>query len=98
VTRLFVVPAGAFSPPPQVQSAIVRLLPRPMTDLPDVDPQRFAQVVAAAFGQRRKTLRNALAALLGESQIRAAGIDPQARGETLTVEDFVALASRFGAP
>jgi 16S rRNA (adenine1518-N6/adenine1519-N6)-dimethyltransferase len=98
VTRLFVVPAGAFSPPPQVQSAIVRLLPRPVTDLPDVDPQRFAQVVAAAFGQRRKTLRNALAALLGESQIRAAGIDPQARGETLTVEDFVALASRFGAP
>jgi 16S rRNA (adenine1518-N6/adenine1519-N6)-dimethyltransferase len=98
VTRLFVVPAGAFSPPPQVQSAVVRLVPRPVERLPVVDPQRFAQVVAAAFGQRRKTLRNALAALLDEAQIRAAGIDPKARGETLTVEDFVALASRFGAP
>jgi len=92
VTRLFVVPAGAFSPPPQVQSAIVRLLPRPVEALPQVDPQRFAQVVAAAFGQRRKTLRNALSALLDEARIRAAGIDPQARGETLRVDDFVRLA------
>ena len=97
VTRLFVVPAGAFSPPPQVQSAIVRLLPRPAAELPDVDRQRFAQVVAAAFGQRRKTLRNALSALLDEVQIRAAGVDPQARGETLPVEAFVALAQRAGA-
>jgi 16S rRNA (adenine1518-N6/adenine1519-N6)-dimethyltransferase len=92
VTRLFVVPAGAFSPPPQVQSAIVRLLPRPAVDLPAVDATRFAQVVAAAFGQRRKTLRNALSALLDEAQIRAAGIDPQTRGETLSVEEFVRLA------
>lgn len=94
VTRLFVVPAGAFSPPPQVQSAIVRLVPRPPEALPQVDPQRFAQVVAAAFGQRRKTLRNALAALLDEAQIRAAGVDPQARGETLAVAEFVRLAQR----
>jgi 16S rRNA (adenine1518-N6/adenine1519-N6)-dimethyltransferase len=94
VTRLFVVPAGAFSPPPQVQSAIVRLVPRPLAELPSVDPRRFAQVVAAAFGQRRKTLRNALSALLGEAAIRAAGIDPQARGETLAVEDFVRLAQQ----
>jgi 16S rRNA (adenine1518-N6/adenine1519-N6)-dimethyltransferase len=92
VTRLFVVPAGAFSPPPQVQSAIVRLVPRPLGDLPAVDPRRFAQVVAAAFGQRRKTLRNALSALLDEARIRAAGVDPQARGETLAVDDFVRLA------
>jgi 16S rRNA (adenine1518-N6/adenine1519-N6)-dimethyltransferase len=92
VTRLFVVPAGAFSPPPQVQSAIVRLVPRQAADLPDVDPLRFAQVVAAAFGQRRKTLRNALSALMDDAQIRAAGVDPQARGETLAVEQFVRLA------
>jgi len=94
VTRLFVVPAGAFSPAPQVQSAVVRLLPRPAIDLPEVDPQRFARVVAAAFGQRRKTLRNALAALLTEAQIRAAGIDPRARGETLAIDDFARLAQR----
>jgi 16S rRNA (adenine1518-N6/adenine1519-N6)-dimethyltransferase len=94
VTRLFVVPAGAFSPPPQVQSAIVRLVPRPLAELPSVDPRRFAQVVAAAFGQRRKTLRNALAPLLDEAAIRAAGVDPQARGETLAVEGFVRLAQQ----
>jgi 16S rRNA (adenine1518-N6/adenine1519-N6)-dimethyltransferase len=92
VTRLFIVPGGAFSPPPQVQSAIVRLLPRPLEDLPAVDPQRFAQVVAAGFGQRRKTLRNALSALLDEAQIRAAGVDPGARAEVLDVAAFVALA------
>jgi 16S rRNA (adenine1518-N6/adenine1519-N6)-dimethyltransferase len=92
VTRLFVVPAGAFSPPPQVQSAIVRLLPRPPAQLPDVDASRFAEVVSAAFSQRRKTLRNALAVLLGEQAIRAAGIDPGARAEQLPVEAFVALA------
>jgi 16S rRNA (adenine1518-N6/adenine1519-N6)-dimethyltransferase len=94
VTRLFVVPAGAFSPPPQVQSAIVRLVPRPAAELPAVDARRFAQVVAAAFGQRRKTLRNALAPLLDEAAIRAAGVDPQARGETLAVADFVRLAQQ----
>lgn len=96
VTRLFVVPAGAFSPPPQVQSAIVRLVPRAPEALPQVDPQRFAQVVAAAFGQRRKTLRNALSALLDEAQIRAASVDPAARAETLPVDAFVALAGMPG--
>ncbi len=94
VTRLFVVPAGAFTPAPQVQSAIVRLVPRPVADLPQVDTARFAQVVAAAFGQRRKTLRNALGAVLDEASIRAAGVDPQARGETLGVDDFVRLAQQ----
>ena len=96
VTRLFIVPAGAFSPPPQVQSAIVRLVPRPLADLPAVDVARFGKVVAAAFGQRRKTLRNALAPLLDEARIRAAGVDPQARGETLGVDDFVRLAGQVG--
>jgi 16S rRNA (adenine1518-N6/adenine1519-N6)-dimethyltransferase len=98
VTRLFVVPAGAFSPPPQVQSAIVRLVPRAADTLPPVDPARFAQVVSAAFGQRRKTLRNALSPLLDETAIRAAGIDPQARAETLDVAAFVRLAQQPGAP
>jgi 16S rRNA (adenine1518-N6/adenine1519-N6)-dimethyltransferase len=94
VSRLFVVPPGAFSPPPQVQSAIVRMLPRPVGQLPDVNPQRFAAVVSAAFSQRRKTLRNALAALLDEPAIRAAGIDPGTRAEQLPVDAFIALAQR----
>lgn len=94
VARLFTVPAGAFSPPPQVTSAIVRLRPRPQEALPALDEARFARLVAAAFGQRRKTLRNALAPLLDEAGIRAAGVDPQARGETLAVADFVRLAQQ----
>ena len=94
VVRLFIVPAGAFSPAPQVSSAIVRLLPKPVNELPSVDPEVFARVVTAAFGQRRKTLRNALADVLDEAAIRASGVDPGARAETLPVAAFVALAER----
>jgi 16S rRNA (adenine1518-N6/adenine1519-N6)-dimethyltransferase len=92
VERLFVVPAGAFTPVPAVTSAIVRLVPKARGEMQPVDEAAFARVVAAAFGQRRKTLRNALAALLDEARIRAAGIDPGARAETLGVGAFVALA------
>jgi 16S rRNA (adenine1518-N6/adenine1519-N6)-dimethyltransferase len=94
VTRLLNVPAGAFSPPPKVQSSIVRLVPRPAHELPAVSADLFGRVVTAAFGQRRKTLRNALAELLPEEALRAAGVDPGARGETLTVDQFVRLAQR----
>lgn len=97
VARLFVVPAGAFSPAPKVQSAIVRMLPIPRGELPPVDADAFARVVSAAFGQRRKTLRNALAGLLPEDTIRAAGVDASARAETLPVEQFVRLAARLDA-
>ena len=92
MARLFDVPRGAFNPPPQVTSSIVRMQPLPAAELPAVDAARFAQVVTAAFGQRRKTLRNALHALLDADAIAAAGIDPQARAETLGVAQFVALA------
>ena len=63
-------------------------------ELPAVNAECFARVVAAAFGQRRKTLRNALAALLTEDRIRAAGVDPAARAESLPVPAFVALAAQ----
>ena len=92
--RLFLVPAGAFSPAPQVSSAIVRLVPKQDDELPAVDSATFARVVAAAFGQRRKTLRNALAGMLDETSIRTCGVDPVARAETLSVASFVALAQR----
>jgi 16S rRNA (adenine1518-N6/adenine1519-N6)-dimethyltransferase len=93
VTRLFVVPAGAFQPVPKVESAIARLAPlgdaRPRVD----DPALFSRVVAAAFGQRRKTMRNAVSAICDAAVLEAAGIDPGARGETLPVADFVRLAN-----
>jgi len=96
VTRLFTVPAGAFQPAPKVESAVARLLPLGDARPAIADEALFARVVAAAFGQRRKTLRNALASLAGEAALREAGIDPAARGETLSVAEFVRLANRLG--
>ncbi len=92
-THLFDIGPGAFRPPPRVQSAIVRLVPRPSPPGWALAPQ-FGQVVAAAFAQRRKTLRNALSGLLTAADLRAAGIDPGARAETLAAEQFGALAQR----
>jgi len=90
-TRLFDVGPGAFRPPPRVWSSVVQLRmhasPPAWAQLPE-----YARVVTAAFGQRRKTLRNALAGLLDASQIAATGVDPAARAETLTPEQFGALA------
>jgi 16S rRNA (adenine1518-N6/adenine1519-N6)-dimethyltransferase len=90
--RLFAVGAGAFSPPPKVDSAFLRLRPLP-TPPPLRDRERFERIVAQAFSQRRKTLRNALRGLVSEQDIRAAGLDPARRGETLSVGQFVALAN-----
>ena len=94
VTALFTVGPGAFRPPPKVDSAVVRLVPRAPGSVGIDDPARFAAIVRAAFGQRRKTLRNALSKLCDEALIRAAGVDPQARAEQLAVADFVRLANQ----
>jgi 16S rRNA (adenine1518-N6/adenine1519-N6)-dimethyltransferase len=97
IERLFTVPAGAFRPAPKVESAVARLTPlhdrRPRL----LDDRLFAEIVAAAFGQRRKTLRNALKSLATEAQLERAGIAPGARGETLAVADFVRLANSLSA-
>ena len=90
--RLFDVPPGAFTPPPKVDSAIVRLVPLPAERLRAKDDARFAVMVTAGFGQRRKTLSNTLKPYLNAEQINALGIDPKRRGETLSVEEFVRLA------
>jgi 16S rRNA (adenine1518-N6/adenine1519-N6)-dimethyltransferase len=95
-TRLMEIGPGAFRPAPQVRSAVVRLLPRPQPPAWALDA-RYGRVVAAAFGQRRKTLRNALAPLLDATAIAAAGVDPGARAETLAPEQFGALARALGA-
>jgi 16S rRNA (adenine1518-N6/adenine1519-N6)-dimethyltransferase len=93
VERLFGVPAGAFRPAPKVESAVARLIPLG-TARPEIDDQAlFTRIVAAAFGQRRKTLRNALKTLADEADLERAGIAPGARGETLSVADFVRLAN-----
>jgi 16S rRNA (adenine1518-N6/adenine1519-N6)-dimethyltransferase len=90
-TRLFDIGPGAFRPPPKVWSSILRLRVRVPT--PDwAGSPAYAQVVAAAFAQRRKTLRNALAGLVDAAGFAAAGVDPQARAETLRPDEFAALA------
>ncbi len=93
VTSLFVVPPGAFRPPPKVDSAVVRLVPRDPATVGIHDHRRFADVVRAAFGQRRKTLRNALNTLVSAEQFQAAGVRPDARAEQLEVAEFIALAN-----
>lgn len=91
--KMFDVPPGAFTPAPKVTSSIVRMAPKKVDELLPVDLERFAVIVAAAFNQRRKTLRNALSKLLTEEQIRQAGIEPTLRAEALSVESFVKLAN-----
>jgi 16S rRNA (adenine1518-N6/adenine1519-N6)-dimethyltransferase len=88
------VPARAFTPPPKVDSAVVRLTPRP--DRPSAQRlDALQKLTAAAFGQRRKMLRASLKALGGEPLIEAAGLSPQARAETIDVAGFLRLADAW---
>jgi 16S rRNA (adenine1518-N6/adenine1519-N6)-dimethyltransferase len=88
---------GAFYPPPDVESAVVRLIPR--TEALAEETDAFRAVVRAAFQARRKTLRNALRALgdapRAEHALEAAGIDATRRGETLSIEEFATLARHW---
>ncbi|MCZ7467842.1 16S rRNA (adenine(1518)-N(6)/adenine(1519)-N(6))-dimethyltransferase RsmA [Agrobacterium sp. O3.4] len=87
----FDVPPQAFSPPPKVTSTVVHLLPK---DKPlPCDVAKLEKVTEAAFGQRRKMLRQSVKSLGGETLLERAGIDPTRRAETLSVEEFVTLAN-----
>jgi 16S rRNA (adenine1518-N6/adenine1519-N6)-dimethyltransferase len=92
VEYLFKVPPGAFRPPPKVDSAIVRLVPLAATEVAYGDHAVLERVVRHAFSQRRKTLRNALKAIVGVEAIIAAGVDPTLRPEMLTPAQFAAIA------
>jgi len=85
--KLFKVSAGAFRPPPKVESAMVRMTPLHGEDL----PQAFAEVVRRAFSARRKTLRNALG--LAPERFAALGLDPGLRPENLSPRDYVRIAA-----
>jgi 16S rRNA (adenine1518-N6/adenine1519-N6)-dimethyltransferase len=93
IERLFVVPPGAFNPPPKVDSAIVRLVPKKAGEGEKAkDEALFARVVTAAFSQRRKMLRNTLRELIAEERLAALGVKPTARAEELSVTDYVRIA------
>ena len=88
---LFIVPPTAFDPPPQVESAIVRMVPT-RAQLP-CDAGKLEAVVQKAFSQRRKVIRNCLAGMFTEQQIIDAGIDPGTRPETVSLQQYVTLAN-----
>ena len=91
--KLFNVGAGAFRPPPKVDSSVVRLTPHAVPPVEVHDPQRFAAIVKAAFSQRRKVLRNTLKGLVAPETMERLGIDPGRRAETLSLQEFAALSN-----
>ena len=91
MTMLIIVPPTAFDPPPQVDSAIVRMVP--VRQQLACDGKRLEAVVAKAFSQRRKVIRNCVAGMFTEAQLVEAGIDPGLRPEAVTLEQYVALAN-----
>jgi 16S rRNA (adenine1518-N6/adenine1519-N6)-dimethyltransferase len=90
---LITVPPEAFDPAPKVESAFVRCLPHKTLPYPAKNEALFAKIVTAAFGQRRKTLRNTLKEYLDDLGFTAVGIDSGLRAENLSVEQFVSIAN-----
>ncbi len=91
VAPLFTIGPESFDPPPKVDSSVVRLTPLPSPLVPADQMSGFAELVTAAFAQRRKTLRNNLKGRLDAEQISALDIDPGTRTETLSLQQFIAL-------
>lgn len=93
VTALFDVPPEAFTPPPKVNSSIVRLVPHKIIPFPADDYAHFESIVKQAFNQRRKTLRNCLKNTVNDEDFIRARIDSKLRPEELSVEDYVRLSN-----
>lgn len=90
---LLSVAPGAFTPPPNVHSAVVKLVPESDSTHSVADPAHFAEVVKKAFAQRRKTLRNALKGLVSAAQLEECGIAPGSRAEQISVSQFIQLSN-----
>ena len=95
VEPLFDIGPQAFRPPPKVMSTVVRLTPHNQPPFIIKDHESYARVVAAAFSQRRKTLRNALRTVMTAEQIESTGINPGLRAEALPPQSFAALAEQL---
>jgi len=95
IEKILDVSPGAFTPAPKVDSAVVQLRPHATPVIDTSDSENFARLVKSSFAQRRKTLRNNLKGFLIEEQIIEAGVDPSARAETLSLENFAALAKKI---
>jgi len=93
IDALFDVDKFAFEPPPDVTSAVVRLVPLPAGSYAIDNEEQFSRLVAQAFSQRRKTIRNSLRKVADEAALREAGIDPGLRPEAISIADYVRLAN-----
>lgn len=93
VAPVLEVPPEAFMPAPKVDSGVVRLRPKPVSETEHVNFSDLERVVQTAFSMRRKTLRNTLKTLFSVEEIESVGIDPGARAETLNTDDFVNLTN-----
>ena len=87
------VPPESFDPAPKVDSAVVRLIPKPLSELQAKNPDKLGKVVLQAFSQRRKMLRNTLKGTLDDAGFAELGIDPTRRAEDIPVEDYVRIAN-----
>jgi len=96
VDYLFTVYPEAFDPKPKVDSAIVRLTPHAVNPYAPIELPLLQKVVAKAFSQRRKTLRNNLKELISVEELEALGIEPSRRPETLTIDEFVKIGNSLG--
>lgn len=97
IQSMFEVPPEAFDPVPKVQSAIVRLSPYHQLPHPADNVETLHTLLRVAFNQRRKTLRNSLKTLVSSEQLEALNIDPIARPETLSLEQFVSISNAIGS-
>ena len=93
--KLFDVKPNAFRPPPKVNSSVVQLIPHSQPPVAIDNYQHFSQIVALAFSQRRKTLRNTLKKVLDSVEIKELDINPQLRAENLTLSEFSKLANKL---
>ena len=91
------VPPESFDPAPKVDSAVVRLIPKPVSELTAKSQEKLSQVALTAFSQRRKMLRNTMKSLLGDADFAALGIAPTLRPEDVSVEDYVRIANYLSA-
>ena len=95
--KLLDVPPESFRPAPKVDSAIVRMIPVPRKEIPVQDEVIFAEIVQAAFGQRRKTLRNTLRGHISEADFEQLGIDAQLRAENLGYLDYARICEQVAS-
>lgn len=86
------VPPSAFIPPPKVDSAVIRLIPKPHEERNQVNPATLNTVCLEAFNQRRKTLRNSLSNIVSQDILLELDVDPNLRAENLTLAEFIKIA------